>query len=258
MRTLVAQLAMSVAVLLFAALAVRVAGALPGRARQYAYAWAFTGWAFIVEGLNSLSHDLFSIVGFRGGPGSAAWNAVLRWHPVLNHSRTFLLTTFCVVLAIVLHRAGRGVRPPPLRRTLAIVAGGMLAGAVVGWYEPFFTNRTHYSAVAIFDIMEMIAMMALLVVGITSGGMDRALWFSLGLNAFVVALSVLLFAAAAQIGVVGQWTPSPLYVQTAKTIMHGLMVAIAWIHLRRIGRGHPVRGLLDTPMQPQELTSMHL
>jgi hypothetical protein len=257
MRTLLAQMAMSVAVLLFAALAVLVARSLSGDARRYAYAWAFTGQAFLLEGFNSLGHDLFSMAGFLGGPDSAAWNAVLRWHPVLNHSRTFLLTTYGVVLAVVLHRAARGVKPPAALRALAIVAGGMLLGALAGWFEPFFTNRTHYSAVAIFDIMEMLTMMGLLVIGITSGGMDRALWLSLGINTFVVSLSVLLFAASAELGVVGQWAPRPLHVQTAKAAMHAVMVVVAWIHLQNVRRGRTVRGLIDIAPPPSGIPSLH-
>lgn len=257
MRTLTAQLAMSITVLMFAVLAVRVSGALSGHARRYAYAWALTGWAFMLEGANSFSHDLFSLAGFLGGPDSAAWKAVLRWHPVLNHSRTFLLTTFCLVLVAVMFRSGRGAQPPTLRRAMLIVAGGMLLGALVGWFEPTFTNRTHYSAVALFDIMELFALMAVLAVGITSGGMDRALWFALGLNMFVIAMSVLLFAAVAEIDVVGQWVPSPLHVQVVKTGMHFGMVVIAWVHLRRIAQGRPVRGLMDPPLEPAGLTSMH-
>lgn len=256
MAVLLAQVSMSLTVLAFGVLALRVAGSLPGHARGFAYAWLLTGWAFLLEGSNSLGHDLFSIIGFTGGPESRAWNAVLRWHPILNHSRTFLLTTYCLVLAVVLYRARRGVAPPPVQRSMLVVAGGMLTGALVGFSEPLFTPFSHYSAVAIFDVMELAAIMALLAVGM-NGGMDRSLWLCMGINGFVIALSVLLFAAVAQIDVLGQWWPRPVYVQSAKVVLHALMVAIAVRHLGRIRQGRPVRGLMEGPAPAVGIPSLH-
>jgi hypothetical protein len=257
MAVLLAQVSMSLTVLAFAIAALRVAGALPGHARGFSYAWRLTGWALLVAGTNSLGHDVFAIIGYRGGPDSRAWAAVLQWHPVLNHSRTFLLTTYCVVLAVVLYRARtRGVQPPPVRRAMALVVGGMILGGVVGWIEPVFTTLFHYSAVAVLDIMELIAIMGLLAVGM-SGGMDRALWIAMGTNGFVSALSVLLFAAVSQIDVPQQWWPHPLYVQTAKVVLHALMVVVAVRHLYRIRQGKPVRALLDAPREAVGVPSLN-
>jgi hypothetical protein len=249
MVVLLAQVSMSLTVLAFAIAALRVAGALPGHAHGYAYAWRLTGWALLVAGSNSLGHDLFAIIGFRGGPDSQAWNAVLHWHPILNHSRTFLLTTYCVVLAVILYRVrARGVAPPPVHRAMMVVLAGMVLGGIVGWSEPVFTPLFHYSAVAVFDIMELLAIMGLLGVGLI-GGMDRALWIAMGTNGFVSALSVLLFAAVSQIDVPQQWWPHPLHVQMAKVVLHALMVVIAVRHLYRVRQGRPVRALLDGPRE---------
>lgn len=257
MHVLAAQFAMSLAMIAFAVLALFIARAIPGHERRFEYAWALTGWSFLLSGSNSLFHDVFSLIGFRGGENSAAWAAVLAWHPVLNHSRTFLLTAFCVVLAVILYRAGAGGAPPPLRRSMAFVAGGMVLGGLVGWWEPDFSNYTHYSAVAVLDVMEMLAFMVLLMVGITSGGLDRALWACLGLNGFILALSVLMFAAAAHLGVVGQWAPRPVHVQTLKTVLRCLILAVAVQHLIRVRQGRPVRGLLDEPRRPAGMATLH-
>lgn len=257
MRVLAGQIIMSLAVLVFAALSLRVARALPGHAQRYAFAWAFTGWAFLVEGCNSLFHDLFSLTGFLGGPGSAAWDAVISWHPVLNHSRTFLLTTYCLVLSAALFRIARDeTHSPRVGPAVALTVGGMLVGALVGWREPDFTTWTHYSAVAIFDIMELVAVMTVLVAGMMSGAMDRSLWVSLGLSGFILALSVLLFAALAQIDLSGLWSPKPWHLQTTKAVLQVSIVFVAIRHLRRIRRGRPVRGLLEAPLRPATL-SMH-
>jgi hypothetical protein len=257
MPILAGQVAMSLAVLAFAAVALRVAGALPQHARRYAYAWAFTGWAFLLEGFNSLFHDVFSIIAFRGGPESAAWAAVLRWHPVLNHSRTFLLSTYCVVLAVALYQIARDRQPLRIATGLGIVAVGMLVGAVVGWNEAAFSGITHFSAVAVFDIMELVAVMALLSIGLTSGAMDRSLWVAMGVNGFILALSVLLFAAISRIEFTGQWSPRPLQMQWTKACLHMLMVVIAVRHLRRIREGRPVRGLVEAPVRGAGIPSLH-
>lgn len=256
MVVLLTQVCMSLAVLAFAAAALRVAGALPGHARGFSFAWLLTGWALMLSGSNSLGHDLFAIIGFMGGPDSAAWNAVLGWHPVLNHSRTFLLTTYCLVLTAILFRMRRGVAPPPVHRAMAVVVGGMFAGALVGWLEPQFTPLSHYSAVAVFDIMEMVAIMALLAVGM-SGGMDRALWIAMGINGFIIAISVLLFAAVSRIDLLGEWWPHPAHVQFAKASLHALMAVIALRHLRRIRQGRPVRALMDAPAPAAAVPSLH-
>jgi hypothetical protein len=250
MRILMGQVAMSLAVLAFAAVALRVGGALPAHARRFAFAWRFTGWAFLVEGSNSLFHDVFSIVAYRGGPESAAWAAVLAWHPILNHSRTFLLTAYAVVLGVALVRAARMRTPPSLGRGLALVVAGMLVGGVVGWREAAFSGWTHFSAVAVFDIMELLAFMFLIAAGLTTGLMDRALWFAISLNGFILALSVLLFAALSQVDLATQWSPSPLHVQGAKAFLHSLMVVIAAVYLRRVRAGRPIRGLVDAPARP--------
>lgn len=257
MPILAGQVAMSLAVLTFAALALRVAGALPSHAQRFGYVWAFTGWAFLLEGSNSLFHDVFSIVAFRGGPESAAWAAVLRWHPILNHSRTFLLTTYCVVLSVALLRLARGQAPPRLLTGLGVVFAGMLLGGVVGAQEATYSGFRHFSAVAIFDIMELVAVMALLSAGLLSGAMDRSAWVSLAVNGVVLALSVLLFAALSQIDYTAQWSPQPWLIQWTKVVLHLLMVVVAARHLYRVRQGRPVRALLDAPRESVGVPSLH-
>lgn len=257
MRVIIAQIMMSLAELAFAGAALLAGRESAGRAQRFAYAWTFTGWAFLVQGANSLFHDAFSLVAFLQGPESGSWAAVLRWHPILSHSRTFLLTTYAVVLAVLLYRFRAGTGAPPLRRPLAVMLGGMVLGAVVGWHEPAFTRITHYSAVAVFDVMELLAFMALLLVGITSARMDRSLWSALALYGFTLALSVLLFAAISRFDVVGEWSPSPLSVQGVKAALRLVMVAIAVQHLRSLRRGDRIRGLIDEPFASGTMASLH-
>lgn len=257
MKILASQLVMSLAVLAFAMVALRIAGALPGNAQRYGYAWELTGWTFLLAGSNSLFHDLFSIIAFQGGAESQAWAAVLRWHPILNHSRTFLLTAYCLALVVALYRLGRDETAPPLRWTFGVAVMGMIIGGAVGWLEEAFSGLSHYSAVAVFDIMELGAFMLLLIVGLSSGSMDRSLWGILSVNGFVLALSVLLFAALSRIDLAGQWTPRPWHVQSTKALLRVLMVALALRQLWRLRHGHPVRGLLESTPRPATTPSLH-
>jgi hypothetical protein len=254
---LIAQLAMSLAALAFAGTALLVGRASVDRAPRFAYAWTFTGCAFLVQHSISLFHHVFALVAFLLGRESAAWAAVVRWTPLLNHSRSFLLTAFAVVLALVLHRFRGGSDRPPLRGPLAAVVGGIVVGAVVGWQEPEFTRATHYSAVAVFDVVEMLAFMGLLIVGITSGRMDRSLWSALAFNAFITALSVLLFAAIARFDVAGEWSPKPLTIQGSKAALGLVLLGIAVSHLRSLRRGDPVRGLIDDRVASHKVASLH-
>lgn len=257
MPVLISQLVMSIAALAFAGTALLVGRASAVRAQRFAYAWTVTGCAFLLQGAISFFHHIFSLIAFLQGPQSAAWAAVVRWNPVLNHSRSFVLTTFAVVLALVLYRFRSASEIPPLRAPLVALGGGMVLGAVVGWQEPVFTRATHYSAVAVFDVMELLAFMALLIVGITSGRMDRSLWSALALNGFIVALSVLLFAAIARFDVAGEWSPSPLAIQGVKATLRLMVLVIAVQHLRGLRRGDPVRGLIDEPFGRPRVASLH-
>lgn len=241
MLTLTAQSALSLCLLAFAVTAFRIARALPRSDAMFRYAWMLTAGAFGLQSVNSAFHDAFSIFAFVQGPDTAAWNAIMVWHPILNHSRTFLLTAFCLTLAAALVRAHRRRPLPPLRWAVAVVAGGMVLGGIVGWREHAFSALTHFTAVAAWDIMELLAMMTLLLVGLTTGGMDRSLWVALSVNACSLALSVLWFAYLSRIEMGGQWAPRPSHIHAAKVLLNLMMVAIAarfLVQLRRGGRPH--------------------
>ena len=54
-----------------------------------------------------MSAAVIATIAFLGGPDSRVWAAVLVWHPILNHSRTFHLIAYCLVFLYVLVRASR-------------------------------------------------------------------------------------------------------------------------------------------------------
>jgi hypothetical protein len=258
MRTLTAQAAVSLCILVFAVLALRIARHVPASHPVFRFGWAFTGWAFLLRSLNSLVHDAFSIYGYLGGPESRGWATALVLHPILNHSRTFLLLAYCVVMCVVLVRADRHAPLPPLRTSMAIVAGGMLFGALVGWNEDAFSGLTHYMAVAVWDILELLALMAVLLVGISTASLNRGLWVCLGIYAFVLALSVLWFAFLSRIDVGTEWAPRPYHIQAVKAMLYVGMNVVTLTQLRSMRRGIDPRSFYDErPLRPS-VQSGHL
>lgn len=257
MLTLASQFVVSLCLLAFALTAVRVARAFPRHhAEVFRFGWAVTGGAFLMQASVLIFHNLFAATGFAGGRDSAAWKAVLVWHPILNHSRTFLLAAFCLVLCIGLVRSGRGLPLPEPRVWVSLLVGGALAGAAIGANEAAFSALSHYTAVAVWDLLELLALMGVLFFGVVSGRMERALWFCLAVNAFVLALAVPWFAALAQMDIAGQWVPRTWQLQVAKIPLYLLMIAIARSQVLRLGRGLPPRGLLDAPPAGVGLSSL--
>lgn len=250
MITLTALAVIAALHLLFAVLAFAIARSLGPGERVFRYGWMFTAIAYLVRGLNMGAHASFSIFAFRSGPGTPLWDAALVVHPILNHSRTFMLTAYCLVLATVLVRAQRGRPLPPLYVPFALLLAGMAVGVYVGWNEEAFSALTHYTAVAVWDIMELLALMTLLFAGLSSGGMDRGLWASLGVSAFILALSVLWFASLSRIDIAGQWSPRPEHIHVSKAVLYLLMIGIAFRQLKRVRSGKRVRSFLESERRP--------
>jgi hypothetical protein len=255
MLTLAAQTATGLCLLVFALYALRVAREIAPSAIAFRFGWVLTGGAFLIQAVNLLFHNLLSIAAYVGGEGSAAWR-VISWHPIFNHSRTFLLAAFCGVLCMGLVRAGRRAPLPTARTWIPMLLGGMVLGGIVGLNEEAFSASTHYSAVALWDMVELLLMLSVLFVGMVTGRMERTLWFCLGVNAFVLAISVLTFAALTQIDVGGQWVPRPWHVQMAKVPLYLLMIAIARRQLWRVRNGRPMRSFIEPPTSQAVLPSM--
>jgi hypothetical protein len=256
MRTLTAQAAISACLLVFALLALRTARQISGAQPAHRYLWAFTGWAFLIQGANSAFHDAFSTYAFVQGAESRAMAAVLAWHPILNHSRTFLLVAYCAVSCFALIRAQKGLKPPSLRSSVAMVVVGMAGGGLLGWNEAAFSYLTHFTAVASWDAVELLCMMAVLLVGLSTGLMDRALWACLGITAFALALSTVWFVFLSRYDMPGEWAPKAFHIHWFKAVLYVMMNAIVIRQYRRLNRGRPLRGFFEAPMRPA-VPSLH-
>lgn len=258
MRTLAAQAGMSVCVLVFALLALRIARHISAGQPVYRYAWALTGASFLARGLNSLFHDLFATVAYVSGPESRVYAAVLVWHPILNHSRTFLLIAYSIVFFVALVRASRKQPLPPLRTAMAITMAGMVLGGVVGWQEGAFSGVIHYSAVAVLDVVAMLVLFAILFVGLSTATLDRGLWACLSIYTFVLALSALSFAFLSRIDIIGEWAPPASLLQIIKSLLYVGLNAVAiraWLKVRRRG---PLRSFFEDRSLRTAVPSLHL
>jgi hypothetical protein len=256
MLTLGAQAAISVCLLLFSVIALRIARGATAHQAVYRHGWALTGAAFLIQAANKSFHDAFAITAYFRGPGSSTWAHYLDWNAALNHSRTFLLTAFCLVLAYSFIRPRPHDAAVPVKVWLPVLVLAMVLGGVAGMREDVFTPLRHYTSVAVWDIMELLSMLLLLFLGMSSGRMERGLWACLGVNAFILALSVLWFAALSRVGVGGEWAPRPYQIQVTKAALYAVMIALAYRQLRRVARGERLRGFIDAARGPV-MPSLH-
>lgn len=256
MVTLAAQGAISVCLLLFGLIALRIARGAAAHRAVYRHGWALTGAAFLIQAVNKSFHDVFAAAAYLRGPTSGTWAHYLEWNAALNHSRTFLLTAFCLLLAYSFTRPRADDAPVPATAWLPVFVLAMVLGGIAGIQEDVFTPLRHYTSVAIWDIMELLAMLLVLFLGMSTGRMERGLWACLGVNAFILALSVLWFAALSRVGVGTEWAPRPYQIQLTKAVLYGVMIVIAFRQLRGVARGERLKGLIEANRSPM-MPSLH-
>lgn len=246
MLTMFLQVAVTAGFLVFGLASLGVGEKIWHTRRESACAWWLTGAAFTLHALSKGSQNLFGILALRRGAASSTMEDYLVWNPIFNHSRTFHLLAFLGVLAFLLWRPGPFERSFLKWGTL-IMAGGILAGGVLGWAEGEFTELFHYAAVARWDIVELLLLLGVLFGGMTTGKFDRLLWFALCVYAFSLALNVLWFAALSRIQMPGEWAPRPWAVHLYRLILTVAFAAIALQRLKLARRGRPVRPLIEQP-----------
>lgn len=246
MTTLLLQYAAILCYLSFGVMAIRVHHAAVGAPRPYRAAWLLTGAAFTVHGTSMAVQVVFGTLAFVRGAGSAVWDRYLVWSPVFNHSRTGMLLAFCVVLGYFMLRRATSPDARFYRGAAAVLASGLLLGALVGWQEKRLQEVVHYSAVALWDVLELVVLLALLLVGVATTRIDRSLWLALSLYAFSLALNVLWFAAFSRVNIPGVWTPRPWEVHLYRTLITAGMVMVALHRYRLARRGIIVPALMES------------
>jgi hypothetical protein len=245
MLTLVLQNVVNALIWVFALSAAGVYWRAPAGGRERPIAWLVTAIAFSAHALNKTVQSALGIRAYMAGEGTEVYDTFLFWNPIFNHSRTFLLLAYCGLLCHLSIR--RGPLPPRYLRMAGVaLAVGMAAGAVLGWAENGFTELRHYSAVAQWDVVEMLVLLATLFAGMLGTRMDRLLWALLGVYAFSLALNVLWFAAFSRTGMPGQWAPRPWEIQVYRVILFACMAGLALYRLWKARRGVFVPALLES------------
>jgi hypothetical protein len=216
-------------------------------------AWRLTGASFTVHALHLILQHLFGGMALSAGAGSATMTAYFRWAPVFDHGRTFLLfglSLGLVLLAVYRREPDRGF----WRAAAALVAGGFAAGSALGLAEGPFSIVGHFSAVAVWDVAELLLLMAALFTLLITSRADRALWALLSAYGTTLALGVFSFAALTQYGMRNSWHPAPWTLQAERIVFHTLMVLAAGWRVRAGRRGRPVPAMLDRHVRPPVTT----
>jgi len=212
-------------------------------------AWRLTGAGFLVHALDLAVQHAFGGVALAAGSKSAAMNAYLEWFPVFNHGRTFLIVG--LLLGLLLLAAYR--REPDARFwrvAAALMAVGFVVGTVLGVAEGRFTNGGHYSAVSVWDMIELLLLMATLFTLLLTSRADRALWGLLSAYGLSLALGVFSFTLLSQIGVMDAWHPPPWTLQAERMVCHLMMVGFATWRVAAAKRGRKVPAMLEHSARP--------
>lgn len=242
MVVLTAQLVAALLKLAFSGLALAI-GRRVGEGIQGA-AWMLTGVALLLSGVSSVAHSAFAARAFFAGAGAPVYEAFLRWSPVGNHSRSVQAVAMGLLLVVLLTR-----RREPDRRFWVVAVGALVLSAGVGaalalMEGPFRADR-HFPLVALYDLVELLALLTALTVGAARHTLDRVLWLCLGIYALRMALNILWYTALSWAATPGMWRPSTLVIQLVPVLAWGVMCLLAARRLRLAGAGKSVPGLFQ-------------
>ncbi|MFL5382125.1 MAG: hypothetical protein ACJ8GN_06390 [Longimicrobiaceae bacterium] len=237
------------ALLLASALLCLLAGRAPTPNAHHRAAWRLTGAGFLVHALDMLAQNLFGGAAMAAGNASATMQAYLRWLPVFNHGRTFLLYGLLLgllLLAVYRHEPDRRF----WRASAALLVAGFVAGSGLGLAEGPFRIAGHFTAVAEWDVVELLLLMSALFVLLLTSRADRALWALLSAYGVGLALGVFSSALFTMIGVADNWHPAPWTLQAERMVFHLLMVLAALWRVRTGRRGRSLPAMLERRASP--------
>jgi hypothetical protein len=232
----------SVLHLVFAVVALMVGRRLPPHAGSQRHAWQMTGLVFLIFSVVDISQLAFGTTVFVLGAEHPLYAAYLRWAPVANHSRTLVVWSLYISLALLAFRGADSW--PRLRRVYPVLALAMLfAGGMIGWIEGPFDAARHLSNTSLMDAGGFIVLTSLLVVLMLRDTIDRALWLALVCYGSSSVMSSLFLAALAWVNS-DAWTPPGWIMEVSRVTFTTAMVAMAVWRLRLANRGTPMAGLL--------------
>jgi hypothetical protein len=243
--TLLAQIVTSAAVLLLGAVALVVARYHPPQSERGS-AWLLSGWAFSLAGGTLVLQDAAAVHAFLAGAGSTAWDVYVRWAPVANTGRSYLMLSFLLILATpALMRIGRQGAGP--FAWPAMLSAGIVAGVTVSLMAGHTEFARHYLSMAAANLTMIVAAGIALIRHLARRSLDRLLWFCLSVYMLHLAINTLFLSGWAMAAVADGWTP-PFAVGMAVDAMGAvLMLGIAVRALVLARRGEEILPLLDRP-----------
>lgn len=243
MTTLVLQSVVTVLSLVFAVLAWRIARARTGVPDEHRAAWILVAVAFMWRVGTTFPQNLAAIRAYLSGPGSSFYETYLHWAPVINHGRA--LPASALGFGLVLLPRLRTCTPTRIWRwSTLVVLVLFLGGAYMGWREGR-TSAFHLSALAVFNSVEMVGLLAGLLVGLFTSSLDRHLWLLLAVYALHLAFNIVWLSALTGFFVPNEWYPSPKAMQIYALAAYAAMIALVVRRLLHARRGIPVPALLE-------------
>lgn len=245
MVTQIQQIVSSLLLLAFGVLALRVwRRARTGRLERATLAWGLTAANFLVVGGYSSAHSLIAALGWSMGRDSALYQWVGSWALAANVGRGVVSVLFPVLLlaVLVLHRrwAARVAQHAPA--ALAVTA---VAGTAAALLLPDPTSmHTLTTLLAVMCAATAIVLMAALLAGVLSDGMDQLLWLALAVYALKETLSVSLLAVIGWWSLAAQVDAYRLFYWLAMAL-NGSMVLLARRRLRLAVGGRHVPALFE-------------
>jgi uncharacterized membrane protein YsdA (DUF1294 family) len=251
--TLLLQNLAAALILLFGALAYRTASysAFSDVQRNM---WQLTGIAFLITGVINGLHKFWATWAFVAGAGTRVYTNYLQWTPALNYSRTFLCWMFAILMFVLIRTRGESARRRWTLWTGALLLGAVVGG-VIGIMEGSHYTSRHYSAVALYDTLLMLALFGALLSAYITHAMDRHLWISITIFAVLGGFNAIWLSALAWVNIPGAWSPRPWQTQLYSVLALFGMSALAYRRLLLARRGVRVPALLE-PLEPQQRASL--
>lgn len=254
MVTLAMQCVVAVLTLVFGITALRVAHAARESPAYHRAGWLLTGIVFTILGLSTAIQNCVAAPwAYFAGEGTPVYDLYIRYSPVGNHSRGFLVVAYAMMM-VGLAGLWRGARRHFGAAVVAASLVAMTVGAVVGWREGPLVQVTHWTATAISDSAELLFLLGALFVGVIWNTTDRLLWIALVIFTVHELLDVVWFSALAWSDVPGAWYPSTVFLHGYASVAYLLMIGVAARRVRLARDGVSVPGLVETP--PRATSSM--
>jgi hypothetical protein len=156
----------------------------------------------------------------------------MEWMPAMNYSRFSVMVGCGIALAALPFLAARA-RDISFTTICLVSTGLLLPGLASGLIEGAYVNERHATNLAIWQVVETIALLAALFSAVVRQSMDSWLWLCLCIYGIRQAANAMIWAASTTFGLEGAWH-APYWMSAAVgvtmwSIMIGLAVRRLWL-----------------------------